>query len=61
LQRFPADLIGAARQAAETVVDGIGGKDARSAAVLASYRAARAAMRPWRRVELAGAALMADG
>ena len=58
--RFPADIVGAARKAAEDVVAAVAAKSALSGRIHASYQAFRTATYSWRRVGIAGQALMMD-
>ncbi len=48
---FPPDVLAAARKAAETVIDRIAGRDALSAEIVTSYRAAAADGRNWARLQ----------
>ena len=44
---FPDNVLDAARQASETVLDDLAAKDAISAEIVASYRAARSILSTW--------------
>jgi TRAP-type mannitol/chloroaromatic compound transport system substrate-binding protein len=53
LKAFPADVLSAARDAADLVFDDLAGKSEMAAEIIASYRAARASIQPWSKVSQA--------
>jgi TRAP-type mannitol/chloroaromatic compound transport system substrate-binding protein len=58
VDRFPADLVQAARKAADEVVAEMAAKTPQAGRIHASYKAFRESTRAWRRVGIAGLALM---
>ena len=58
--RFPADIVQAARKAADEVVATVAAKSELAGRINASYQAFRTATQGWRRLSVAGLALMTD-
>lgn len=58
--RFPLDVVQAARKAADEVVAALGDKSEIARRIHASFQQARKATQAWRRIGIAGAALMND-
>jgi TRAP-type mannitol/chloroaromatic compound transport system substrate-binding protein len=53
LKAYPADILSAARTAADEVFDDLAGKSAIAGKIVASYREARARIQPWSKVSQA--------
>jgi len=60
VERFPADIVQGARKAAEGIVRNLGAKSPLAQKILDSHLAFQAQNRAWRRIGVAGLALMTD-